>query len=399
VKVISALLSGAPEKARAMLGEVDLRVPASPCASATTYNLRGFYQLVRQVIATTYTPGQLARGDHAELLEREIGRVNSPVQLAPLAELLAEVKLRAQQRQDLMFKFANVLRNSQATDRELSAIFQDLGSGVGLLASSAAKSGIQPQDVVQAYREFLVTSAASVQCGDRSTPRRRVAESFNNMVKELKLEDSIRMLEVAELAATRRGESAAVEQLPDLPVEFRGLLRRLNTIRDATVYAELRKGQTADLYLQYEADADDFLKKIELLDDAGDQCTACRYHEKMELYYYVLNMAPTRGTQGRIGQAIVHYLATTRMQEEGPLEWLYHFKLLLNMARVPTREQMTQIAAWDKGIQAAAPLPLTAGPEIRESMKKSSDTIMNTYVMAEEVLRPKYVLPLFPPRK
>jgi hypothetical protein len=379
-------------EARRLFGEIRLDVPSSPCASPMLYEVSDFYSLLDAVVRQTFTAKEKQKGEHVTFIESQIRSIRSPIQLVPMAALLARAELSKEALERLTSEYSSVLQRIQATDRELGALARDqsLEKALSLLAGRHPEQTSAVIGLLRAYRIFLVRSSRPAVCGDFAADRLDIVEAFRRLQKEHGAEPSVATLVVDDLKPDRTAESAQVEPLP-VPSEFGGLLGRLMERRQrrASQQPQSEESQSSE----WEMDVSDFLTKVDGLDPAGTKCHACVFHEKADLLLIFFDFTPRGRLKERVLDHLVRFLATDAMQEESPLEWLLRVKLLLNLSRKPSEEQQKQIAELEKQGKMLTMLPSDAGAEILEAMKRSKNYVMYLYASSDGLLKNEYASP------
>jgi hypothetical protein len=90
---------------------------------------------------------------------------------------------------------------------------------------------------------------------------------------------------------------------------------------------------------------------------------------------------------------LVNVLRISPLQVEAPTTWLFEMKLLLNLSRKASGEQLKEIQKITAEGQMLNMLPSVLGNEIRAEMKRSGDYTMYVYVEADEILGNKFFSP------
>ena len=101
---------------------------ALTCDDALYYDLSDFYQTLGAVVNAAFTPKERAKEEHLNFLSDYLGQATSPLELAPLAQVIASVSATAPQRQGLWARLAGLLESMQMDDRAASAALPALNS-------------------------------------------------------------------------------------------------------------------------------------------------------------------------------------------------------------------------------------------------------------------------------
>lgn len=391
-RVIRAMLRLDPIRARQMLEEIRFDIPAAPCTSPMVYDVSDFYVMLDALLRSAFQTKEKQQGDDLAFLDTQVRNLNYTAQLAPMATLIARAEVSNAHLEGLISEFSRALQRIKATDRELGAMERDqsLRKALSLVAKRLAEPAPSSIGLVQAYRSFLVRSSQSPACSDLSADKIGIVEGYNRLLQEFGVDGSVSGLTVGDLKTDRTDGLAEIERLP-VPSEFGSLFGRLMERRKRQSMQGSQNGTMEDD--EWELDVTDFLSKIEALDPAKEKCRGCVFHEKADLLLVFLDFTPQGKLKERLVDHTVRFLATDTMQDDRPLEWLFRVKLLLNLSRKPSEEQRKQVAELQKEGKLLTMLPSDAGPEILSAMKRSKNTILYLYAIADAILENEYVSP------
>jgi hypothetical protein len=393
-RIIRALLSINPERAHSLLEDVRLEIAPVPCTSAMVPDVGEFYGVVAAVLGRSPAATDGERDQSVALLEGQLRQITSPVQLAPVADLLARAELNPRQMVWLTSLYADVLSRISTTDRELAAVEQQRGlsSAIGRLAARHAEQALHVLPLLHAYRAFVMRAARAEQCGDITVDREKLAESFNHLREGFGNQQTLRQLQAEELKPERVGGVAVVDTMADRE-DFVTLLDRVMTRREIALRKPTESPELESA--GWESDVAQFLTKIDGLDPLRADCRSCIFHEKADLFFIFFDFTPVGHFKQRILMGLADFLANSTMQDEAPLEWLIRVKLLLNLSRKPTEEQLTRIRELERQGKVLTMLPSEAAAQIAETMKTSGNYVLYVYVVADEILGNEYILPPF----
>jgi hypothetical protein len=391
-RVVRAMLPFNAGRARDLFDQIRLEVPRSPCSAGMVYDVAETYDLARAFLNQPHSGTGAGQENSAAILENHLRRVTSPVQLAPLANLLVQAELDRGQFMWLSSILAESLHEITATDRELTAVEADaaLGRAIGRLTARHGELGQPVLPLLQAYRGFLLRSAREERCADNSIDRGKLADSFNQLRDQSGLEQTLKPLLVEELLPQRIGGKAHATEIGGR-TEFLRLLDRVMTRREIALR---RPGEDPELASAgWESDVAEFMASIDALDPARAECRPCAFHEKADLYFIFFDLVPAGHLKLRILNGLVEFLANDTMQEEAPLEWLFRVKLLLNLSRKPSEEQLVRIRELERQGKLLTMLPSDAAKEISATMKNSGAYLLYLYVAADKLLGREYEMP------
>jgi len=128
-RAVRDMLPVDPAVARHLFGEI-ARPELSPltCDDALFYDLSDFYEALSAVVASTFTQKERAKDAHLIFLTDYLGVAASPLEAAPLAQVIQNAGVTAQQRQGLWAGLSGLLENVRTDDRSFSASLPALNS-------------------------------------------------------------------------------------------------------------------------------------------------------------------------------------------------------------------------------------------------------------------------------
>jgi hypothetical protein len=394
IRVISAMLRMNRVRARQLFDELHLEIPATPCKSPLVPDVSLYYSTLAKIVETSFSPSAKKRGREIAFLEEHLFPIVSPLQLPPAAELITKLHLGDEETSKLTVLYSAALGKLHATDRELGYLEKKahLNGILNALAGINPGRGGEIIGLLNAYRNFLLTSASDSACSDESADRNVLAELFNGLRAQHE-DQSIKPLHKEDLRPRARGEAALLEVIPNASEISRGLTRRLVAFRAEEQHAETGVNPLA--FQDWDADASELLQRADAFDISQGECRICLFQEKAELLYALFDLSPPDSTKEKVLDHLITFMADSETQREHPLEWLYRFKLLLNLARSPSSEQNQQISELTKRIprKVLVFLPSSMRSRIVLDLSRRRNYIMSAYVKAEEVLQNPYIMP------
>ena len=392
LRVIRAMLKRDPKKARRLLNEIRLGIPSSPCSSTMVYDVSDYYKVWTEVSARQDKKQEKVQADEALLLQQHFWALTSPVQLTPLAHLITGTERPHDELNSLAYLFAQQLYRLQATDRELAFIDgkQELTNAIRQIMEKSGKLAPAIVELVRAYRDFLVRSTTPVHCADITADRAHLLLQLNRMLEDFAHGSGIAALNKQDLEASKTGDSAQVELIPDAGKISSGLLGRISKVLNVASAID-----SSPYPGNWEADADEMLQRIVALDTSNGPCRICLFYEKESLFFFLFALIPGGTTKEQILEHYISFLADDPAQMDSPIEWLFRFKILLNTSRKPSKEQLENIAKFQKGRKLA---DLPGGPSemssrMLEIFKQQKNEIIQAYLMADGTLKIPYALP------
>lgn len=381
-----------PEFAGRLFEEMKLQEDRASCTDADVEDVAPFYLIAGKIIGDRRIKTVLGEDKELYLLSL-VADTSIPAEIAPVARLIVRLPLRADQLGQIEGSFDSALNKITASDREMTAVEQDgdLTHAINQLSAKFAQAGVFQGRLLAAYRNFLVRSLTPESCSDSSLDRAAEARTFNALIPEsLANSPDLAPLSAAQLEPQSTGASAPRQTVPYNALMMAKLYR---------IAAAQAKGST-DLYRNGQpttvgpdaSDVDDVIQyAISLQPSAADECAVCEFESKGALLGALVQLLPPGSELEKAVYAEVDYLSLDDMQTNNPVAWLHLFKKLINASRTmndQTRNALTARAM--KGTLLPLGTPSAAAPEIREMLRRSSDPIISTYTLADDLLHPPY---------
>ena len=390
IRIIKAMLSVDRIKAQRELEDMHFQIQAAGCKSPLIPDVSEYYAQLPSLASRVFPNDEKGRVAQSFWIKDNIENISSAVQLAPMAELLAQMEFGVGQFGELLAAYMNVLQRLQATDREMAAIENEhtLSKAMRLLLTRTLNETSSAAPLLSAYRTFLLRSAAAAPCGDVTANWNHIVQDFNQLRRDYDPDGAVGAIDLSGFVRTfGKGDHAEVEYLPDSSA-FGGLLSKVYALK------QRENGSNKQLDTQgWETDLAAFLKQIDAYDPSQSECEDCAYYDKAKLLLLFFDLAPTGNYKDRILDRLVSVLAHDPMQVNAPLEWAFQVKLLLNMSRKASKEQARQIEKLQSKGQVLTMLPSAAGPKIVASMKQSNNYVLYLYAVADELLQNQFVSP------
>jgi hypothetical protein len=393
IRIIKAMLSMDRIKAQRELEETRFQIPAAGCRSPLIPDVSEYYAQLPSLASRVFPSDERGRGAQSFWVKDNIQSLSSAVQLAPMAELLAEMEFGVGRFGDLLAAYMSVLQRLQATDREMAAIENEhtLSRAMRLLLTRTLNETSSAALLLSAYRTFLLRSAAAVPCGDVTANWNHVVQAFDQLRRDYDPDGAVGTIDLSGFVRpSGKGDHAEVEYLPDSST-FDGLLSKVYALKQReTAWDGSNKQPDTQ---GWETDLAAFLKQIDAYDPSKAECEDCAYYDKAKLLLLFFDLAPAGSYKDKILERLVSVLARDPMQVNAPLLWAFQVKLLLNMSRKTSKEQVSQIERLQSKGQVLTMLPSAAGPKILASMKQSNNYVLYFYAVADELLQNQFVSP------
>jgi hypothetical protein len=390
-QTIERALPLTPQFARQLFEEMKLKEDRAYCTDANVEDVSPFYLAAAKILEDRRITTVF--GENKELyLSSLIANMRIPGDIASLAKLVASVPLRVDQLGQIEGAFDSALNKITATDREMTAAEEDgsLTHAINLLSSKFAQEGVYPGRLLATYRGFLVRSLTPESCSDHSLDRAAIARSFNALVpRSLASSPDLSPLSAAQLEPQSNGASA-----PSQTGSFNeSMMTKLYRIAAAQAKASTevyRSGQPSTIVPE-SSDVDDVIQYAVSRQTSANECSVCDFEAKGALLTVLVQLLPPGSELDKAVYAEVDYLSLNDMQKDNPVAWLHLFKKLINASRKMNEQTKNALTARaKKGTLMPLDIPSANATEIRKILRGSTDPIITTYTLAEDLLHLPY---------
>jgi hypothetical protein len=388
LRAIEALLPLDAQKA----GDLFLQTPPPnppplKCDDFLIYDVARYYDTLGNIARQAFTAEEIQAGEPFRLLKRLAGAITSPVQVAPVARMLAAASVKDADFRALAASFAEALGKISGDDRSF-ADSMPAGQQILALVEESKRRRLSPLPLLEAYRLYLVINLSAARCADDDSMMGNAA-SFGlggGLAIDLEAQDAVglfnRSLRVAPLQPIQEEESA--------PARLEGVATGLRMCEDAECHAiaeqcrGLAFGENGSPSTPDQKNAPAWRAKVRDLLAAlsrwqesapgAHPAAAERFREKSAAYSDLLNLVFNGPDGDVVARAMLDYLKHNRFQQENRLEWFLPVSALIGrVALDPVR--MARVA---------------------EEMRQADDPAIALYANLESVAprTPDRILPL-----
>ena len=263
------------------------------CNDALVYDPSAYYETLGLVVNRSFPTAARTKEEHINLLLGALSRATSPLQLAPIAEVIRSANVTPAQRELLWSRYSGMLEYNQADGRSYVASIDPLSRATGSEAADAFQKFRQrgtgcPGDASRGVE--VQTRSRTVQAG--STPV--VHPYWQSTEAKQMLEDGKKL----------RFDSTG-HQLSDADRATPEWRQRLA----------------------------DYLSALAHWEPASEDSEADYYHEKSVVYLALIELIPAGGDRDQALNACIDFMNGSSLAQQSPVEWYLEAKLLLERSR------------------------------------------------------------------
>ncbi len=359
-------------------------IPRLQCGDFLVYDLSRFYETLGRVVRS-FPEKEKANGDAFRLLRGYTAAITSPVQIAPLARVLAAAPVSDDDFVALISIFGAALGKISGDDRSFT-YSQSVGAEIQALAAECGRRKVSPVPLLESYRFYLVTNLSGARCADDDQLAGGGGVAFG-LASGISLDplasDYIRFFN----EKLRTGPLPRIGEEDATPARLEGTVTGLSTCGGDECQAISKLSRELVLtpegrpYQPAERSSAEWRKKFDaLLEALANWKTSQRetpieqFREKSDEYGLLLNLAPDAPARETVVHAEIGFLAGNPVAGTDPEEWL-----------LPVNSLLGRIALDPAGFGKI-------GAELRES----SDPVIALYARLDQAAPrpPEQILPL-----
>lgn len=337
VRIIDQMFSLDKSRALRMLEQISpkLAFRNMSCSDQTMYDVADFYRVLEKITREAYDKRQIQQGERVQFLLPYIENMTSPVQIAPLANLLIGAGLKPRESIIVTQAFANALRKISADDRLFTAalIRDRTTNSLYRLIDWAGRNEVLSTDLGGAYRVYLSKHLTGTRCEDNVKP---IGADLPNYVREINYlypndpftPDEIKASKVEDGPTQREYfESPDSKRLQDNFKSLRGYDEDDPSTQELKTSASWQEKML------------DYLRELEMW-NGNTESNVDYLHQKSNLYMALLQIVPPGDAADQVVVSYVKLLSQDASMQESRIEWLWHVKDLIRYLRErPQRER------------------------------------------------------------
>ena len=389
LRAIDALLPLDRQKARDLFVQIPPpRTPRLKCEDFLIYDVGRFYDTLGSIARQSFTAQEVQAGEPFRLLQRFTGAITSPVEVAPVARMLAAAaNVKDADFRALVNSFAGALGKISGDDRSF-AFSITAGKQILALVEESKHRQSSPLPLLEAYRLYLVNNLSAARCADDDSMLGNAA-SFgfvSGQAVDQEAQNAVALFN----QNLRMAPLQPIQEQETTPSRLEGVATGLRACEDAACraiagqYRGLVFGENGSPYTPGQKETPawrgkvrDFLAALSRWQEsASEEGPAAADHFRMKAASYgdLLNLVLNGPDREAVLRAMLDYLKQNRFQRENRMEWFLPVNALIGRVALD---------------------PLGMG-RLAEELGKVDDPIMALYAKLEAVAprTPDRIMPL-----
>jgi hypothetical protein len=346
LRAIEALLPLDGRKARDLFVQTPPpQTPRLKCDDFLIYDVGRFYDTLGSIARQSFTAQEVQAGDPFRLLERFAGNITSPVQVAPVARMLAAANVKDADFRTLVSLFAEALGKISGDDRSF-AYSMTAGKQILALVEESKRRQLSPLALLEAYRLYLVNNLSAARCADDDAMLGNAGSL--GFVTGQAIDQGAQGALAFFNQSLRMAPLQPIQEEEATPSRLEGVATGLRTCEDAECraiaeqYRGLVFGENRSAYPSGEkytpawrGKVRDFLAALSGWPESapGERPTAAEHFRmKSAAYSDLLNLVFNSPDRDLVVRAMLDYLKQNRFQQENRMEWFLPVNALIGRA-------------------------------------------------------------------
>ncbi len=343
LRAIEGLLPLDAQKARDLFLQMPLpKTPPLKCDDFLIYDVGRFYDTLGSIARQSFTAQEVQAGDLFRLLERFAGAIASPVEVAPVARMLAASSVEDADFRALVSSFAEALGKISGDDRSFS-YSMPAGKQILALVEECQRRQSSPLPLLEAYRLYLVINLSAARCADDDSMLGNPASFglFTGQTIDQEAQDVVAFF-------NQHLRMAPLQPIPEeeaTPSRLEGVATGLRTCEDAACRAIAEQdrglvfGDNGSPYTAgqkstpaWRAKVRDFLAALSRWQESapGARPTAAeQFQIESAAYSSLLNQVSDGADRELVVRAMLDYLKQNRIRQENRMQWFLPVSALI----------------------------------------------------------------------
>jgi hypothetical protein len=331
-RVIQSMLPLDKAMARQLFDEIEKpKLPVLSCGDGLVYEVSDLYRTAGRLVKTSFSLGEQRRGEHIRFLELLIGDITSPLQIAPVLNLIRTIEVSRDQRASLVEAFVARLAKVSGDDRSFSSSIYSVGDEIARLLHTCKEQDIATIDLLKAVRSYYVRHFGASRCTDTLRAVNdtgllpRQAKEFNASLRAL---GEAKIFEIdADQVKPSEVEGKVDVHFYWESAEAAKLMRDFKALRFGTGNKPLSAAEKESD--QWKRSLSDFLSRLTKWRPDEKDSVADYLHQKSLLFHELLGILPPGPERDTVTREFAAFLYESEAKFASAIEWFWHAKKLL----------------------------------------------------------------------
>ncbi|HKS39454.1 MAG TPA: hypothetical protein VJX74_02495 [Blastocatellia bacterium] len=331
-RVIKAMLQVDKTKARLLFNEISkLKLGPVSCEESLIYDVSSYYSLLADIAQTTFDKKEIQRNEHIYFLESRISDVVSPVQIGPVAEAISAIKLSPDETQRLVSALSSVLGKILSRDRAFWFSDRATETGMNKLLATCQGRDVATDDLLKAYRFYLVKQLSGSRCADPYDWFKGAATRYTAGFNSRMLPKTAKNIQPISADEIKPSEITGEESLhlywqSPKSQEFLAKRQKLNVGIDNKRISDTERN-TAD----WRSKVNDLVKDMINWHKEDEKSEEDYFHQKCIIYAGLLDLLVSGPTYDYVLKNYVSLLNGFDLQRDSRIEWFWQAKHIIQI--------------------------------------------------------------------
>ena len=335
-RVVSTMLAVDPRRARELFVQTAPAQIADPkCEDELAPNVSLWFETLRDVADRSFPGAERGQGFAIQFFEPYLRAMESSLQLPSAARAIRTLKASGEQRQKLVNVFAAKMADLADGDRAFTFAIRrlDLPGEIVQLGEESRKQGVSVDNLLAAYRSFLVTHVSAGRCAD-SALKEDAVRKFNERLRwagYLASADLDAIPDAEGRPSKAGGKANMVPYWQSAPAKR--LLSAIKHLRFGDGSRALSDEQKRTV--EWQNEVRQFLADLANWSPQDEPSAADYFHERAILYTGLMDLIPDGPLRDSVVQSCVAFMSQNPIEMESPIQFLPHLNAIFQMANRP----------------------------------------------------------------
>ncbi len=347
-RVVQAALQLDAQKARELFEQIPtIKLPELTCKDTMSYDVMDYYETLSDVANQAFSPDEIKREEHINLVSEKLSQINSPLQIGPAAYTIQSLKLTTNQLVQLKSLFITILKNIKGDDRSFSQamLWGATTHNVASLIDKCEKNNISGVELLSVYRNFLVTHLTNARCADYEKFHNGVSQTVEGVLNDFvrwredqftKNYSPITKEEIKPAKLEGKAEINEYWQSPEAKpflIKMKQLKFGMGESPDITGKEPLTLEQRSEL--KWRKQLAEFLQDFRKWRSEAEKSESDYFHQKCIILEGLNDLTPPDTSHDSVLREYLNFLSDSAMQRDNPIEWYWHVKRLITYVAKP----------------------------------------------------------------